>query len=313
MNKKRAKTALFCHFFIIFYFKLNFSRINVIIFYIMFSQIALKIYGAVCDGLITSRNLFWKNFSTEEKVKNLDIDTEKYEQKLKNADFDIVCCFDGNFPKIPETVPEKDKPFFFAYRGDLSLLNEIDNNIAVIGVKEPNEEIAKREKKIVSKIIENGFCIVSGLADGCDTVAHSECVKNSCKTIAFLPSTLNKIYPPKNLELSQKIVECGGLVVSEYVTEPKNHGEGISRFVERDRLQAMFSKAVVLIASYRYGEGDSGSRHAMQKAKIYGKQRFMMFDKQKDFDQAIFGLNQDLLNEDVTILTERSIKDLILN
>lgn len=278
----------------------------------MFSQVALKIYSAVCEGLITSRNVFWESFSTEEKVKNLDIDTEKYEQKLKNADFDIVCCFDENFPKIPDAVPEKDRPFLFVYRGNLSLLNEIENNIAVIGVKEPNEEIAKREEKIVSKIIENGFCVVSGLADGCDTVAHTECVKNSCKTVAFLPSTLEKIYPSKNLELSQKIVEFGGLVVSEYVTKPKSRGEGISRFIERDRLQAMFSKAVVLIASFRYGEGDSGSRHAMQKAKIYGKQRFMMFDKQKDFGKAVFGLNQDLLKEDVTILTEKSIKDLVL-
>lgn len=278
----------------------------------MYSQIALKIYSAVCEGLITTRNVFWKNFSTEEKINALDVDTKKYQQRLKNADFDIVCYFDENFPKIPESVPEKDKPFLFVYCGNLSLLNEIENNIAVIGMKEPIEEISEREKKIVSKIIESRFCVVSGLADGCDTVAHAECVKNSCKTIAFLPSTLGKIYPPKNFELSQKIVECGGLIVSEYVTEPKNRGEGISRFVERDRLQAMFSKAVVLIASYRYGEGDSGSRHAMQKTKIYGRQRFMMFDKHKDYGKAIFGLNQDLLKEDVTVLTEKSIKDLVL-
>ncbi len=278
----------------------------------MYSQIALKIYSAICEGLITSRSLFWKNFSTEEKINALDINTDKYEQKLKSSDFDIVCYFDENFPKIPESVPGNDRPFLFAYRGYLSLLNAFDNNIAVIGVKEPNDEIAKREKKIVSKIIEYGFCVVSGLADGCDTIAHTECVKNSCKTVAFLPSTLDKIYPPKNFGLSQKIVENGGLVVSEYVVEPKSRGEGISRFVERDRLQAMFSKEVVLIASYRYGEGDSGSRHAMQKAKMYGKQRFIMFDKQKDFGKAIFGLNQDLLKENVTILTEKSIKDLVL-
>lgn len=278
----------------------------------MFSQIALKIYGAICEGIITSRNVFWKNFLTEEMVNALDIDTKKYEQKLKNVNFDIVCCFDENFPKIPELVPEKDRPFLFAYCGELSLLNEIANNIAVIGVKEPNDEIVKREEKIVSRIIENDFCVVSGLADGCDTVAHTECVRTLGKTVAFLPSTLEKIYPPKNLGLAQKIVECDGLLVSEYVTEPKSRSERISRFVERDRLQAMFSKAVVLIASYRYGEGDSGSRHAMQKAKIYDKQRFMMFDQKKDFSKAIFGLNQDLLKEDVKILTEKSIKDLVL-
>ena len=276
----------------------------------MYSQIALKVYGAVCEGYIKSREMFWRFFSNADEINQLEINTKQYEEKLKNVNFDIVCVFDEGFPKIPNIIKKSDRPFLFEYCGDLSLLDKVDNNIAVIGLKEPNQNIIDREKEIVSKIIKNGCCIVSGLANGCDTVAHTECVKNHGKTVAFLPSSIENIYPPKNLDLAVEIVKSGGLVVSEYINEPKSYGERVARFVERDRLQAMFSKAVVLIASYRNGEGDSGSRHAMQKAKEYDRRRFMMFDKHIDFDKAFFGLNQDLLNENVTILTEKSIDDL---
>jgi DNA processing protein len=98
-------------------------------------------------------------------------------------------------------------------------------------------------------------------------------------------------------------VAAGGLVVTEYVEEAQNRNETIRRFIERDRLQAMFSKAVILIASYRKGEGDSGSRHCMQKAKLYGKKRYVMYNETLDKDRAIFGLNLDLFASGVTALT----------
>ena len=49
------------------------------------------------------------------------------------------------------------------------------------------------------------------------------------------------------------------------------------RFIERDRLQALFSSSIILTASYAMNEGDSGSRHAMNKAKNYSKNRYVMF------------------------------------
>jgi DNA processing protein len=52
----------------------------------------------------------------------------------------------------------------------------------------------------------------------------------------------------------------------------------------------MFSKAIILIASYRKNEGDSGSRHAMEAAKNYKIERYVVFNKEIDYDNKQFGL-----------------------
>lgn len=148
----------------------------------------------------------------------------------------------------------------------------MQKNIAVVGVLTAVQNIEQREQKLVAVLVAKKFNIVSGLATGCDTIAHKSCLACGGKTIAILPTTFSNVFPKENAGLVDEIVNAGGLIITEYVSEPKSRGERINRFIERDRLQAMFVKAVVLVASYLPGAGDSGSRHAMQKAKEYGKQ-----------------------------------------
>lgn len=176
----------------------------------------------------------------------------------------------------------------------------------------PTEDILKREQVIVEELCKNSVNIVSGLALGCDTVAHKTCLDCGGNTIAILPTTLENIYPNENQKLVDEIVNNGGLVLTEYVNEPKERFEKIKRFIQRDRLQAMISKAVVLIASFVQGKGDSGSRHAMQKAKEYGKGRFIMFNKQIDLGKDIFELNEKLIGENCKIISQKTIKEIIV-
>ena len=243
----------------------------------MNSNISLKLYNLIKTGVIKSNAQFWKSFYNEDYINTFPCDLQAAEQELKDKGINVISVFDENFPSINIKLKKSEKPFFFAYKGDITLLNNADKNVAVIGVLTPTNKIVEREEKVVKSLTKKGYNIVSGLAKGCDTVAHSESVKNNAKTIAFLPSTIENIYPKENLGLANKIVENGGLIISEYVNEPKNKYENVKRFIERDRLQALYSKAVVLIASYRKGEGDSGSRHAFEKAKEYGKKRLVMF------------------------------------
>lgn len=276
----------------------------------MNSILALKLYTMIKTGIIKSNAYFWRDFS-KEKIKDFEIDTTKIEEELSAKNIKLVCAYDDYFPKFDFKMRNSERPFLFLCKGDVCLLEMIENNVAVIGILNPTKDIEKRERKIAEKLGANKLNIVSGLALGCDSIAHKTCIQNGGKTIAILPTTLDNVYPKENTKLVDEIIKNGGLVISEYVNEPQNKFERIKRFVERDRLQAMLSKVVVLIASFRQGEGDSGSRHAMQKAKEYGKQRFVMFNEKNDTNQAFFGLNQDLLAEGVTILTEKSIKDIV--
>ena len=243
----------------------------------MNSKISLKLFGLIKTGVIKSNAQFWKSFYSEDYLNTFPCDLQAIKQELEAKGINVIGVFDENFPSANVKLKNSEKPFFFAYKGDISLLNNVDKNVAVIGVLTPNNEIVEREQKVVKSLTKKGYNIVSGLAKGCDTVAHSESVKNKTKTIAFLPSTIEKIYPKENIGLAKEIINNGGLIITEYVNEPKNKYENVKRFIERDRLQALYSKAVVLVASFRKGEGDSGSRHAFEKAKEYGKKRLVMY------------------------------------
>ena len=275
----------------------------------MNSNISLKLYNLIKTGVIKTNAHFWKSFYNEDYINTFPCDLQAVEQELKDKGINVICVFDENFPSVNVKLKNSEKPFFFAYKGDMALLNNVDKNIAVIGVLTPTNEIVEREQKVVKSLTDKDFNIVSGLAKGCDTVAHIESVKNNARTIAFLPSTLENIYPKENIELANEIIKNGGLIISEYVSEPKNKYESVNRFIERDRLQALFSKAVVLIASYRKGEGDSGSRHAFEKAKEYGKKRLVMY-REGDSNDLMFGLNKDYVMQGEKVVSQKEIEGL---
>ena len=275
----------------------------------MSSNISLKLYNLIKTGVIKTNAHFWKSFYNEDYINTFPCDLQAVEQELKDKGINIISVFDNTFPVVGVKLKNSERPFFFAYRGDITLLNNVDKNVAVIGVLTPTNEIVEREQKVVKSLAEKGYNIVSGLAKGCDTVAHNESIKNNAKTIAFLPSTIGNIYPKENIGLANEIVKNDGLIITEYVSELKNKYENVKRFIERDRLQALYSKAVVLISSFRKGEGDSGSRHAFEKAKEYGKKRLVMF-RESDSNNLTFGLNKDYVIQGEKIVSQKEIEEL---
>ena len=243
--------------------------------------------------------------------KNPNAKFEFYESKraveseielLENyADGVIAFCDDG-FPTYKNEIKSSDKPVLLSYKGDLGLLNKNDLlRIAVIGLLNPCEKIKDLEEKITAKMLQKDAVIVSGLAKGCDTIAHECALKNNGATIAILPSTLRKILPSSNAELANEIIANGGLLISEYIAECENPRFGLTkRYIERDRLQALFSDAVCLVASYAHSDSvkdkskDSGARHALEKAKEWGIPRIV--PKGLVGDER-FNLNREILGE----------------
>lgn len=294
----------------------------------IYSDKAIQVLAARECNFIKTNAQFWKDYSNLQKFnemlsKNYEIINRKTEEIICSNSLDnidgFVCAYDERFPVINPNVNNSEKPYLIFYKGDISLLNNLNNNVAVIGLLDPTEEIEEREALVVKQLIMQDISIVSGLAKGCDTIAHKVCLKNGGKTIAILPSTINKITPAANKALAQEIVNSAGLLLTEYYKEPIGKQETIKRFIERDRLQAMFSKAIILIASYRKGEGDSGSRYAMKAAKKYNHKRYAMYNEDIDFNNIRFGLNKDLLKSEhnsIKVLQKGSIeciKSLIIN
>jgi len=272
-------------------------------------------------------SLLNKNSKQDDEVTIDDFEFSKTKiinqlDKLEEFCDGIVAIGDKNFPKYRGNVKESEQPIFLFYKGNLDLL-DIDNcNITVIGLLNPDEAIEQREQKIVAEIVKYDITIVSGLAFGCDSIAHKQAL-NGGKTIAILPSPLNNILPAKNRSLAFEIVEEGGLLLSEYFDEHKSAMDLSSRYKDRDRLQALYCDAIILAASYAQDSAqrwklfdqklDSGARLAMGFAKDYNIPRAVMYDQTLDSNNPMFDLNRQLISEqrDITILTQKSLEELI--
>ena len=268
-------------------------------------------------------------FQQREKVTFDDFENRR-EQIIKQLNkfgesFDgLTAIGDKNFPKYRGVVKQSEQPIYLFYKGDINLLDFENNNISVIGLLNPDEEIEIRERKIVKELVNRGITIVSGLALGCDSIAHEQAL-NGGKTIAILPSPLNDILPASNKKLAYDIVEEGGLLISEYYENFKSKMELSSRYKERDRLQALFCDAIILAASYSKDSAnrwkifdkklDSGARLAMEFAKSYNIPRAVMYNKDTDINNPMFDLNRELIENDktVTVLTQKKLEEIINN
>ena len=217
-----------------------------------------------------------------------------------------------------EMLKNSEQPIVLFYRGDLSLLKETNKNIAVIGLLNPDRDIEKIEQEVVSELVKNGATIVSGLALGCDSIAHRQTLRSNGKTVAILPSPLNHILPTKNLELANEIVRKNGLLITEYYADAQFKMELARRYRERDRLQALFSDFIILSASYAKNDqgNDSGSRLAIQYALEYSISIAVIYDRLIDRDNPKYELNRQLLNEqkeEITVIDRNNLDSIVKN
>lgn len=226
----------------------------------------------------------------------------------------VISFVDIGFPSVRGLVKGADFPVVLFYKGDVNLLTPQYKTIAVIGLLEPTEQIQIVEERVVEMLVKRGAVIVSGLANGCDSIAHIQTLESGGKTVAILPSTLSNILPISNEILADEIVENGGLLITEYYKEVKSQKELYGRYPERDRLQAIFADCVVLSASYaKEDAGDSGSRYAMETAKKYGIRRAVMYNPIVNKEDAMFNLNRQICSGDnsVIVINKHTILDAI--
>lgn len=223
----------------------------------------------------------------------------------------VVAIGDKNFPPYRGKVKNSEQPVVLFYRGDLSLLKTTNNNVAVIGLLNLDNDTEIIEQEVVAELVKNGAAIISGLALGCDSIAHRQALRSNGKTVAILPSPLNNILPATNIELANDIVRNSGLLITEYYENAKSKMELGGRYQERDRLQALFSNSIILSASYAKNDqgNDSGSRLAMEYALSYSIPRAVIYDFVTDRSNPKYDLNRQLIKaqKEITIINRNNL------
>lgn len=135
-----------------------------------------------------------------------------------------------------------DPPQTLYCKGDLSLLGDDVERIAVVGTRRVTRYGKDVTKAFSSEFAKAGICVVSGMARGVDSMAHNAALEEDGKTIAVLGCGPDVVYPPENAELYEKIAKSG-LIVSEYPPATPPHA---FRFPERNRIISGLSKGVLV-------------------------------------------------------------------
>ena len=152
--------------------------------------------------------------------------------------------------QYPQGLIKVKKPPQILYAtGNFSLLQK--NKIAIVGTRK-NTEYGKKIALNFAKTLSNqGYTIVSGLANGIDSYAHMGAMLGKGKTIVVLPCGFNYIYPNQNQKLYEEIIENGGLAITEYQPNIKADKE---KFPARNRIVAGISKGILVVeGAYRSG------------------------------------------------------------
>lgn len=182
-----------------------------------------------------------RSFTSSEIIQARDSAQRQIEELEKTQGVSAITCFDERYPETVKALGDS-APIILYTKGDETSLN--GKNIAVVGTRKPSDHTAAVERNLVGKIINiSGSTIVSGLALGCDYIAHETALNKKGKTVAVLPSGVENVTPSQHSKLAEQIVVSGGCLVSEY----KIHAPAVrGTFVERDSLIAALSETTVV-------------------------------------------------------------------
>jgi len=172
------------------------------------------------------------------------------------------------------TLKDKDYPEGLKYIEDAPIALYIKGKIqkedryavAIVGSRNFSAYGKIASEKLSAGLSSMGFTIVSGMARGIDTLAHTAALKSGGRSIAVLGSGLDVPYPPENKGLMEKLAGSG-YVVSEFPpgTQPEREN-----FPKRNRIISGLALGVLVVEA----AVDSGSLITATCAIEQGKEVF---------------------------------------
>jgi len=171
---------------------------------------------------------------------------------------------DAGYPEALRAVHDRPPLVFVAGR----LKPRDGRAVAVIGSRDASPLGLKTAAEIAAELVAQRFTVVSGLAAGIDTAAHTAALKRGGRTIAVIGTGLSRCYPSANVILQRRIAaECA--VISQF--EPAV-GPSAETFRARNAVISGLSLASVIVeADHR-----SGTRIVARCALAQGRPVFLL-------------------------------------
>jgi len=146
--------------------------------------------------------------------------------------------------------------------------------VAVVGTRDPTQEGIEGAARVARALVKHGFTVVSGLARGIDTAAHTAAIEASGRTIAVIGTPIFESYPRENSALQEQIAR-DHLLISQvpflrYKQQPFKSNSYF--FPERNVTMSALTKATVIVEA----GNTSGTLVQARAALAQGRKLFIL-------------------------------------
>lgn len=178
------------------------------------------------------------------------LDVDEMRSRARAAGLETVCACDPAYPSRLRALAGPPAVLYVAGGLDQMVDLLFEEPVAIVGSRRASPYGLDVARSLGRGLAVAGVTVVSGMAIGIDSAAHAGALEAGGPTVAVLPASANRPYPPGKRALHRRIV-ADGAAVSEV-----GPGAGVWRwmFPARNRIiAALAAMTVVVEAGERSG------------------------------------------------------------
>ncbi|UVS79423.1 DNA-processing protein DprA [Actinokineospora sp. UTMC 2448] len=199
--------------------------------------------------------------AAEEYVASAQAEVDKAREDAR-----LITVLDDDYPASLRLIPNA-PPFVFI-RGAMA---DVDlRSVAVVGTRNASEIGRQRAASMARKLAERGVTVVSGLARGIDTAAHTAALEAGGRTLAVIGTGINRYFPAENRDLTDRIAAGDqGAVLSQFWPDAPG---ATYTFPRRNITMSGIAQGTVVIEA----GSTSGAKMQARVALEHGKRVFLI-------------------------------------
>jgi DNA processing protein len=147
--------------------------------------------------------------------------------------------------------------------------------LAIVGSRKPTTEGIARAQRLARELVEHDYTVVSGLAAGIDTAAHTAAIDVGGRTIAVVGTPLGQVYPAENRELQELIAREYLLISQVPVLRYGKQGPHLNRlfFPERNVTMSALTLGTIIVEA-----GDTSGTLIQARAAMHQGRKLFILD-----------------------------------
>lgn len=175
----------------------------------------------------------------------------------------LVTVLDADYPPNLRGVHDRPPMLFLAG----ALIPSDAHGVAVVGARQATDTGRQQAAAIARHLVQRSYTVISGLAAGIDTAAHTAALEANGRTVAVIGTGLARSYPPENQALQRQIARHCAVVSQFWPDAPPTRRS----FPMRNAVMSGIALATVVVEASE----TSGSRTQTRLALAHGRPVFL--------------------------------------